>query len=147
MAKYSRLFSAPPPILLQTRVRGPKQTTLKYYPILHPCRELSAYCGHIVRHLRLVPQIPILPTILRQTCATKRPSLSCRRIRQHPSTYSTTFEPHTRRPTTTTPRWPIWPTRPSITPIVRISLPHTIPSSPRRDGPRLSWRSPRFLRR
>ena len=103
--------------------------------ILHLCRELYADNAHIVRHLRLVPQIPILPTILRRPCTTKRPSPSSRRICQHPSTQSATFEPYTRRPATTTSRYHNEPTLTSITSITRISLPHPIPSSPGRDGP------------
>lgn len=106
----------------------------------------SAYYAHIVRHLRMVPQISILPTLLRRPFATERPSPSSRRIRQHPSTQPATYESNTGHPTTTTPRRLNWPTCPSAQSITYISLTHTLPSSPRRHGPRLSWRSTWLLR-
>lgn len=100
---------------------------------LHPDPHLSAYNLHLVRHLRLVPQISILPTILCRSCTAKRPSPSGRRLREHTSTHAKTLQSCTGRSTQTVPWRSNWPTRPSATSIICINISHNIPASPGRD--------------
>lgn len=98
----------------------------------------------------MVPQIPILPTLLSRPRPTIPPSPSRRRLRQHSPPQPATSEPRPRRPTPirSSPNLSVrQSTRPPSPPTLQLRLPDPLPPPPRRNRPRLPRRPTRLFRR
>jgi hypothetical protein len=95
----------------------------------------------------MVPQVRKLPAILRRPRSAERPSPGLGRLHQHHPTLRARRESHRRPRTTVVTRWVRKSTRHPSPPISLIGIAYTLPSTSRRNRPRLSRCPARLLRR